>query len=86
MLSFSLIAFIFSRPEDCSNDSDRFFIILGFIIDEFNQRWQLSKQLFALGILGEYLARMFQRLMDRPAFAVVERTGTGAAAAATSQG
>jgi undecaprenyl-phosphate 4-deoxy-4-formamido-L-arabinose transferase len=31
-------------------------------------------QLFALGILGEYLARMFQRLMDRPAFAVVERT------------
>jgi glycosyltransferase involved in cell wall biosynthesis len=39
-------------------------------------------QLFALGILGEYLARMFQRLMDRPAFAVVERSGSDEGGAA----
>ena len=31
-------------------------------------------QLFALGILGEYLARMFQRLMDRPAYAISDST------------
>ena len=27
-------------------------------------------QLFALGIMGEYLSRMFYRLMDRPPYAV----------------
>lgn len=31
-------------------------------------------QLFALGIFGEYLARMHFRIMDRPAYAVQERT------------
>jgi undecaprenyl-phosphate 4-deoxy-4-formamido-L-arabinose transferase len=34
-------------------------------------------QLFALGILGEYLARMFQRVMDRPPYAVFEYTPVG---------
>ena len=33
-------------------------------------------QLFALGIFGEYLARMYSRLMDRPAYTV--RDGTDA--------
>lgn len=32
-------------------------------------------QLFALGIFGEYLARMFDRTMDRPAYVVHERAG-----------
>ncbi|MBL8857016.1 MAG: glycosyltransferase family 2 protein [Planctomycetes bacterium] len=32
-------------------------------------------QLFALGILGEYLARIHFRMMDRPAYAVRERAG-----------
>jgi glycosyltransferase involved in cell wall biosynthesis len=32
-------------------------------------------QLFALGIIGEYLARMHFRMMDRPAYVVRERTG-----------
>ncbi len=32
-------------------------------------------QLFALGIFGEYLARMFDRSMDRPAYVVQETTG-----------
>jgi len=31
-------------------------------------------QLFALGVLGEYLARMFQRIMDRPPYTVGETT------------
>jgi len=32
-------------------------------------------QLFALGIIGEYLARIHLRTMDRPTFAVRERIG-----------
>jgi glycosyltransferase involved in cell wall biosynthesis len=32
-------------------------------------------QLFALGIMGEYLARIHQRLMERPPFTVGGRTG-----------
>jgi undecaprenyl-phosphate 4-deoxy-4-formamido-L-arabinose transferase len=32
-------------------------------------------QLFALGILGEYLARMHFRMMDRPAYAVRRQKG-----------
>lgn len=32
-------------------------------------------QLFALGIMGEYLARMHFRAMDRPAYAIRERIG-----------
>jgi undecaprenyl-phosphate 4-deoxy-4-formamido-L-arabinose transferase len=31
-------------------------------------------QLFALGIIGEYLARMHFRLLDKPAYAIRERT------------
>lgn len=36
-------------------------------------------QLFALGIMGEYLARMHFRTMERPAYAVRERTDRNAA-------
>jgi glycosyltransferase involved in cell wall biosynthesis len=32
-------------------------------------------QLFALGIMGEYLARIHQRTLERPAYAVAERAG-----------
>jgi undecaprenyl-phosphate 4-deoxy-4-formamido-L-arabinose transferase len=32
-------------------------------------------QLFALGIIGEYLARMHFRAMDRPTYLVREKTG-----------
>jgi undecaprenyl-phosphate 4-deoxy-4-formamido-L-arabinose transferase len=31
-------------------------------------------QLFALGIIGEYLARMHFRMMERPTYAVAETT------------
>ena len=34
--------------------------------------------LFALGILGEYLARIHFRVMDRPPYAVGARTETAA--------
>ncbi len=32
-------------------------------------------QMFALGIIGEYLARMYLRVMDRPAYVVRQTTG-----------
>ena len=32
-------------------------------------------QLFALGVIGEYLARMHFRMMNRPAYAIREITG-----------
>jgi undecaprenyl-phosphate 4-deoxy-4-formamido-L-arabinose transferase len=32
-------------------------------------------QLFALGIFGEYLARMFDRSMDRPTYVINEMAG-----------
>ncbi len=35
-------------------------------------------QLLALGVIGEYIARMHVRLMDRPAYAVREEIGAGA--------
>jgi glycosyltransferase involved in cell wall biosynthesis len=35
-------------------------------------------QLFALGIMGEYLARMHFRMMDRPSYAIREVIGTSA--------
>jgi glycosyltransferase involved in cell wall biosynthesis len=34
-------------------------------------------QLFALGIIGEYLARMHLRLMDRPSYTIREKKGLG---------
>jgi undecaprenyl-phosphate 4-deoxy-4-formamido-L-arabinose transferase len=33
-------------------------------------------QLFALGIIGEYLARMHLRIMDKPTYVVAMRTAT----------
>ncbi len=35
-------------------------------------------QLFALGVIGEYLARMYSRLMDRPSYAVLEHIASAA--------
>jgi hypothetical protein len=37
-------------------------------------------QLFALGIIGEYLARMYFRTMDRPTYVIREQTGQAAQA------
>jgi glycosyltransferase involved in cell wall biosynthesis len=43
-------------------------------------------QLFALGIIGEYLARMHFRMMDRPAYSVRAEIATGATYGASSSG
>ena len=32
-------------------------------------------QLFALGIMGEYLGRMHYRLMDKPSYTIAEKQG-----------
>ena len=32
-------------------------------------------QLFAMGIMGEYLARIFERIMDRPPYVIAGKTG-----------
>lgn len=37
-------------------------------------------QLFALGIIGEYLARMHFRMMDRPSYAIREQSGSNPSA------
>jgi hypothetical protein len=37
-------------------------------------------QLFALGVFGEYLARMHFRIMDRPSYAIRDRGVPGAEA------
>jgi undecaprenyl-phosphate 4-deoxy-4-formamido-L-arabinose transferase len=34
-------------------------------------------QLFALGIIGEYLGRTYDRMMDRPAYVVRSSAATG---------
>ena len=42
-------------------------------------------QLFALGIIGEYLARMHFRMMDRPTYAVRSEVGSGVPAGERSE-
>lgn len=37
---------------------------------------QSGVQLFALGVIGEYMARMHSRIMDRPSYAVKDVSGT----------
>lgn len=49
------------------------FVFLASIISIFS-----GAQLIALGIIGEYLARMYSRSMDRPAFVVAEQAGCDA--------
>jgi len=51
-------------------DSVQGFTFLASMIAIFS-----GAQLFALGIIGEYLARMHFRMMDRPTYAVREATG-----------
>ena len=41
-------------------------------------------QLFALGIIGEYLARMHFRAMDKPPYAIRQRVGDGLVVASSS--
>lgn len=58
----------------------RGFVFLATIITMFS-----GVQLFTLGIFGEYLARIFGRTMDRPAYVMREATKQPAAMAATER-
>jgi undecaprenyl-phosphate 4-deoxy-4-formamido-L-arabinose transferase len=49
------------------------FVFLATIITTFS-----GVQLFTLGIFGEYLARIFSRTMDRPAYVMSEATDDAA--------
>lgn len=59
------------------------YLVLGYSIPGFPFLASLiaifsGAQLFALGIMGEYLARMHFRMMERPTYAIREHTGTTA--------
>ena len=59
------------------------YLLLGYSIPGFPFLASLiaifsGAQLFALGIMGEYLARMHFRMMERPTYAIREHTGTNA--------
>ena len=44
--------------------------VAGFSVPRVDHRDLLRAQLFALGIIGEYLGRMHFRMMERPAYIV----------------
>lgn len=65
---FGIVVFLFVVVSYLLQGSIPGFPFLASIISLFS-----GTQLFALGIIGEYLARIFDRSMDRPAY-VVDRT------------
>ena len=71
ILAFVLITYI------VRGDSVPGFPFLASIIAIFS-----GAQLFALGIMGEYLARVHVRVMERPAYAVGATVGTASGPAA----
>lgn len=66
---FGIIVFLYVLIVTLSQGSIPGFPFLASIITLFS-----GTQLFALGIIGEYLARIFDRSMDRPAYMVGEET------------
>ena len=64
VLAYVLVRFILNGPNNVPG-----FAFLASIIAIFS-----GAQLFALGIIGEYLARMHFRAMDRPTYVVADRT------------
>jgi len=64
VLIYVLAVFVYYRGETVPG-----FAFLASTIAIFS-----GAQLFALGIMGEYMSRMFHRLMDRPAYAVRDST------------
>lgn len=73
---FGLLVFIYVVAAYLLQGSIPGFPFLASIIALFS-----GTQLFALGIIGEYLARIFDRSMDRPAYMIGEETGRVADAA-----
>jgi glycosyltransferase involved in cell wall biosynthesis len=68
LFGFAVLAYVLGRYA-LQGGSVPGFPFLASIIAIFS-----GAQLFALGILGEYLARMHFRMMDRPPYVVGERT------------
>ncbi len=68
LLGFGVLAYVVGRVL-LTGSSVPGFPFLASIIALFS-----GAQLFALGIFGEYLARMHFRLMDRPPYVIHERT------------
>jgi glycosyltransferase involved in cell wall biosynthesis len=65
----ALLAYVFIRHA-LEGSSVQGFPFLASIIATFS-----GAQLFALGIVGEYLARMHFRIMDKPSYLVAVETG-----------
>ena len=85
LFGFVVLAFVVTRYF-VAGGSVPGFAFLASVISIF-----AGTQLFALGIIGEYLGRMHFRLLDRPSYAVRSRNGFHApdavsAAAASQQG
>jgi glycosyltransferase involved in cell wall biosynthesis len=70
LIGFSVLSFVVARYL-AKGGSVPGFPFLASIVAIF-----AGAQLFALGIMGEYLARMHVRLMDRPSYTVAESAGT----------
>jgi glycosyltransferase involved in cell wall biosynthesis len=69
LIGFGVLAFVVARYL-ARGGSVPGFPFLASIVAIF-----AGAQLFALGIMGEYLARMHVRLMDRPSYTVAESAG-----------
>ncbi len=67
LFGLGILAFVLIRYWVEGSDSSPGFPFLASIIAIFS-----GAQLFALGIMGEYLARMHFRMMERPTYAVAE--------------
>lgn len=67
---FGILVFLFVVLTYLLQGSIPGFPFLASIISLFS-----GTQLFALGIIGEYLARVFDRSMDRPAYVIGETAG-----------
>lgn len=72
VVGFAVLAFVVGRYL-VHGGSVPGFPFLASIIAIFS-----GAQFFALGIIGEYLARMHSRMMERPTYAVAESVGAGA--------
>lgn len=75
-----LLAYVLGRLV-FEGDSVQGFPFLASAITTFS-----GVQLFALGVIGEYLARMHTRLMGRPSFAIREVVGGGMTGSEVSSG
>jgi undecaprenyl-phosphate 4-deoxy-4-formamido-L-arabinose transferase len=70
MTAFGIGVFVYVMAAYFSAGSLPGFPFLASIIALFS-----GAQLFTLGIFGEYLARIFDRSMDRPAYIIHETAG-----------